>query len=1116
MSQSPLNFLNLFIEPPGDLLYFLVVIVVSQAGLFMALGQRMRSPYDRTPQRYALALFGTVIAWVVLLAGALLGLITNQESSYILPPLERAATIVTILLLGWAFITADRLRWQRSSNIALLVLALITVAGYGYSALSWLDSAASIDFNLSYFGLAWSFVAVVFSALGLIITLVLFNTVWDAPLKMVFFLVLILGYGGTLYQTLQGDLIGNYSGSSRLAFAVSLLIALSLIYRMVIYRLQAATTESAVITGARPPIPSVQTRPTKPPVTRMEAGLSPVENQSVQLLKLLGLIVEAKTPDEIPRQVVRAALDVLKADVGALLRFQDANYADLTETYDRVMKRPLRALSLNLDNQPTLVNAVERQAQRSLYPDRNAEELQDLYTRLDIDHSGPVYFQPLLREQELIAVLMIALPYARRELLSSEIELLKAVGIVASKLLALSYAAKEASAIAEERAIQAMVVGVSPENLEASDILAARQELQQSLALAREQISRLSQQVMELKLQLDDERTRLASALGDTESGLSISQRIISLTAEQQRLREERDRLARQVKDAEATLTTATSTSDQTIVNNLVESLKNEKEQLQAEKKRLQQQLDDLRASDRITLPQEFSFIIKGMIQESSILESERNQLSDQLDDRMKQLNTLGIDVGVSGLTQFIAQLYAERKRLQSTLDKLSTERDVLLNEREWFVDNIDQVKEFENRIEALKKEIEHLATDRETAEKQRDKLRQDNEVLLEKLNAVKEHRTRLMAQNSGFESELKEAHEVQNDLRSKIEQLVRERNKFTSQYDRLKVELETLQYERDQLLAQQEGDKRRTEELASAGVHSLKQMIDKLTDERNQLEQELTGTRHKLAQVENQIDQKTLSTNGHDEQHYQPNNPDLLLGLVQELRTPMTSISGYVNLLLSESAGIIGEMQRKFLQRVAANISRLAVMIDDLVRVTELDTGQFQLEQELIDIVSLIEDSITNATNQFREKGLTIDLIIDDQLPPLPADRDALNQIIGQLLTNAYLVSPPETEIVVTAQRQIIPLVRNEGKQDVDSFFFSIEDRGGGIQPEDIPRVFARKYKAENPLIDGLGDTGVGLSIAKALIEEHGGQLWVDSKPGIGSVFSFALPLDSVSTTKE
>ncbi len=75
---------------------------------------------------------------------------------------------------------------------------------------------------------------------------------------------------------------------------------------------------------------------------------------------------------------------------------------------------------------------------------------------------------------------------------------------------------------------------------------------------------------------------------------------------------------------------------------------------------------------------------------------------------------------------------------------------------------------------------------------------------------------------------------------------------------------------------------------------------------------------------------------------------------------------------------------------------------------------------------------------------------------------------------------------------------------------FVSIEDRGGGIASEDQARVFARKYKAENPLIQGLGDTGVGLAIAKALVEAHGGEIWLETQPGVGSAFNFTLPLEA------
>jgi signal transduction histidine kinase len=229
---------------------------------------------------------------------------------------------------------------------------------------------------------------------------------------------------------------------------------------------------------------------------------------------------------------------------------------------------------------------------------------------------------------------------------------------------------------------------------------------------------------------------------------------------------------------------------------------------------------------------------------------------------------------------------------------------------------------------------------------------------------------------------------------------------------------------------------------------------------------------------------------------------PDLLVGLVQELRTPMTSIVGYIDLLLGESAGILGEMQRKFLQRVSANVGRLDKMIDSLISVARLDTGNYHLDPMPIDIVSLVEDAITNASVQFREKGLAVTLDLADDVPAIAADRDSMSQVIGQLLTNAYLVSPPDSEIVVSVA------MRAADGRHAQSVYVGIEDRGGGIQQDDIARVFARKYKADNPLIQGLGDTGVGLSIAKALVEAHGGQLWVESRQGTGSTFQFTIPL--------
>jgi signal transduction histidine kinase/GAF domain-containing protein len=232
----------------------------------------------------------------------------------------------------------------------------------------------------------------------------------------------------------------------------------------------------------------------------------------------------------------------------------------------------------------------------------------------------------------------------------------------------------------------------------------------------------------------------------------------------------------------------------------------------------------------------------------------------------------------------------------------------------------------------------------------------------------------------------------------------------------------------------------------------------------------------------------------------------ELLASLVQELRTPMTSIVGYADLLLGESVGILGAMQRKFLQRVKANTERMSAKLDDLIEITAIDLGRLEIEPETVNIVSIIEEAIMNTAGQFRERGITIDLALDDGLPEVYADPDALNQVMLNLLSNACQASEVDTTVVVGATLQDISDAVLGGSSYLMA---SVSDTGGGIDEEDRMRVFTRLYRADNPLIKGLGETGVGLSVAKTLIEAHGGRIWVESEEGVGSTFSFLLPVE-------
>jgi len=232
----------------------------------------------------------------------------------------------------------------------------------------------------------------------------------------------------------------------------------------------------------------------------------------------------------------------------------------------------------------------------------------------------------------------------------------------------------------------------------------------------------------------------------------------------------------------------------------------------------------------------------------------------------------------------------------------------------------------------------------------------------------------------------------------------------------------------------------------------------------------------------------------------------EFVASLSQELRTPMTSITGYTDLLLGESVGLIGDMQRKFLQRIKANIERMSTMLNDLIGVTAIDAGQLEIHLSVVDMGEIIEDTIIGARAQLEEKEITLELNLPERMPPVEADSDCAHQVMANLLGNATKCSPVGSTIEISAT----VYDQQAGNPEETRYLrVSIQDSGGGIAPEDQERVFDRFYRADNPLINGLGETGVGLAIVKSLVEAHGGRVWVESEMGTGSVFSFLLPIN-------
>jgi signal transduction histidine kinase len=181
--------------------------------------------------------------------------------------------------------------------------------------------------------------------------------------------------------------------------------------------------------------------------------------------------------------------------------------------------------------------------------------------------------------------------------------------------------------------------------------------------------------------------------------------------------------------------------------------------------------------------------------------------------------------------------------------------------------------------------------------------------------------------------------------------------------------------------------------------------------------------------------------------------------------------------------------------------------LLDDLIQTTLPGKEEPKLKPETVDLNIIIDEALAMTIGQIREKSIALGVDIPDDLPQLTADRDALLQILIHLLQNATSASPAEGEIALSASTH----PGTDGSEDgQDVVMIRVSDTGGGIPADELPRVFSRLYRADNALIQGVGDTGVGLSIVKTLVEAHGGRVWVDSEMGHGSTFSIILPVSS------
>ena len=218
----------------------------------------------------------------------------------------------------------------------------------------------------------------------------------------------------------------------------------------------------------------------------------------------------------------------------------------------------------------------------------------------------------------------------------------------------------------------------------------------------------------------------------------------------------------------------------------------------------------------------------------------------------------------------------------------------------------------------------------------------------------------------------------------------------------------------------------------------------------------------------------------------------ELIGDVAHELRTPVTTLEGYLEELLDEQIEASPELWAK----LHGEAGRLRRLIDDLQQLSRAEARQLTIRLDTIAPDDVVREVVDRLAPQFDEKGLRFTLEVAPGLPSVRADRDRAQQVLVNLLTNALRYTPAPGSVGLTVR----PLDR-----EVE---LAVTDTGVGIAAEHVPHVFERFYRVEKSRSRALGGSGIGLTIAKALVEAMGGRIWAESGGlGQGSRFGFTLP---------
>lgn len=232
----------------------------------------------------------------------------------------------------------------------------------------------------------------------------------------------------------------------------------------------------------------------------------------------------------------------------------------------------------------------------------------------------------------------------------------------------------------------------------------------------------------------------------------------------------------------------------------------------------------------------------------------------------------------------------------------------------------------------------------------------------------------------------------------------------------------------------------------------------------------------------------------------------NFLATMSHELRTPLTSVIGYAEMMVEGLAGPVSQDQQDYLTTILGKADHLLGLITSVLDVSSLESGHLALERATLSLADVVTSELATFAPQAGRRGIAIRL---DACPDttVVGDRRKLRQVVSSLVSNAVKFTPDRGQVGIQLRRG--PLAAHEPRDDDDrpAVQLVVSDSGIGISRDQVAKIFEPFFQVDSSSTRAFGGTGLGLTLAKAYVEAHGGHIWVDTAPGQGSTFTATFP---------